>query len=36
MINKGTDQAWQGAVDGLRVNDTVADFEEGGAIIRKA
>jgi hypothetical protein len=36
MINKGTDQEWQGAVDGLRVNNTVADFEEGGVIIRKA
>ena len=36
IINKGTDFEWQGAVDGLRVNDTVADFEEGGVIVKKA
>jgi hypothetical protein len=36
MVNKGRDFEWQGAVDALRVNDTVADFEEGGVIIRSA
>ena len=34
MVNKGTDFEWQGAVDGLRVNNRVADFEEGGVVIR--
>ena len=27
-VSKGTDQLWHGAVDGLRVGDTVYDFEE--------
>jgi hypothetical protein len=36
VINKGRDFEWQGAVDALRVNDRVADFEEGGVIIRAA
>lgn len=34
MINKGRDFEWQGAVDALRVNGRVADFEEGGVVIR--
>ena len=35
-VAKGTDFAWQGAVDGLRVNGRVADFEEGGVVIKNA
>jgi hypothetical protein len=31
-ITKGRDHAWQGAVDGLRINGTVFDFEEHGVI----
>jgi Collagen triple helix repeat (20 copies) len=30
QITKGRDKAWQGAVDGLRINDQVFDFEEHG------
>ena len=33
QVTKGTDFAWQGAVDALRVNDRVADFEETGVIV---
>ena len=29
-ITKGRDNAWQGAVDGLRINGTIYDFEETG------
>ena len=29
-VTKGRDFAWQGAIDGLRVNSTVFDFEETG------
>ena len=29
-VSKGRDYFWSGAVDGLRVNDTVVDFEERG------
>ena len=29
-IVKGKDFFWSGAVDGLRINDTVVDFEETG------
>ena len=29
-VSKGRDYFWSGAVDGLRVNDTVFDFEERG------
>ena len=29
-VVKGRDNFWSGAVDGLRVNDTVVDFEETG------
>jgi hypothetical protein len=36
MINKGRDFEWQGAVDALRVNERIADFEEGGVIIEAA
>ena len=31
-ITKGRDFSWQGAVDGLRINDTVYDFEEHGVV----
>jgi hypothetical protein len=33
MINKGRDFEWQGAVDALRVNGRIADFEQGGVVI---
>jgi hypothetical protein len=37
MVNKGTDSVdFQGAVDALRVNGRVADFEEGGVVIKNA
>jgi hypothetical protein len=36
IINKGRDFEWQGAVDALRVNSRIADFEEGGVVIRAA
>jgi hypothetical protein len=29
-VSKGRDNFWSGAVDGLRINDTVVDFEETG------
>jgi hypothetical protein len=29
-VTKGKDFAWAGAVDGLRINDMVVDFEETG------
>jgi hypothetical protein len=29
-VSKGRDYAWQGAIDGLTINDTVFDFEEHG------
>ena len=35
-ITKGRDFSWQGAVDGLRINDTVYDFEETGVVERAA
>ena len=31
-VSKGRDYFWSGAVDGLRVNDTVVDFEERGVL----
>jgi hypothetical protein len=31
-IDKGRDDAWQGAVDALRINDQVFDFEQTGVI----
>lgn len=36
IVNKGRDFEWQGAVDALRVNSRIADFEEGGVVIRGA
>jgi hypothetical protein len=35
-VTKGRDHAWQGAVDGLQINDTVYDFEEHGVVERNA
>ncbi len=35
-VAKGKDNSWQGAVDGLRINDTVFDFEETGVFERAA
>jgi hypothetical protein len=35
MVSKGRDHAWSGAVDGLRVNDTVFDFERDGVFTAK-
>jgi hypothetical protein len=35
-ITKGRDFAWSGAVDGLRINSTVFDFEETGVFARSA
>ena len=35
-ITKGRDNSWQGAVDGLRINGTVFDFEETGVFERAA
>jgi hypothetical protein len=29
-VSKGRDFAWQGAVDGLRINGTIYDFEPLG------
>ncbi len=37
MVNKGRDSAyWTGAVDALRVNNRVADFEVGGITVKDA
>ncbi len=33
-VSKGRDNSWQGAVDGLKINDTVYDFEEMGVFER--
>ena len=33
-VTKGRDFSWQGAIDGLRINDTVFDFEETGVFAR--
>jgi hypothetical protein len=35
-ITKGRDHAWVGAVDGLRINDTIYDFEPLGVFERRA
>ena len=35
-ITKGRDQEWHGAVDGLRLGDTVYDFEESGVASQPA
>jgi hypothetical protein len=34
QVSKGRDDEWQGAVDGLRVNDEVFDFELFGVVTR--
>jgi hypothetical protein len=36
QITKGRDQEWQGAVDGLTINNTVYNFEENGVIAQQA
>jgi hypothetical protein len=33
QLTKGRDNSWQGAIDGLRVNDEVFDFEEDGVTV---
>ena len=33
-VTKGRDYEWHGAVDGLRINDKVFDFEETGVVTR--
>jgi len=33
-VSKGRDNSWQGAVDGLKINNTVYDFEETGVFER--
>jgi hypothetical protein len=35
-ITKGRDSAWHGAIDGLRLNDTIYDFEEYGVVTQPA
>ncbi|MEY2536203.1 MAG: hypothetical protein QOF29_4113, partial [bacterium] len=35
-VTKGRDLSWQGAIDGLRVNTDVFDFEETGVSTRTA
>jgi hypothetical protein len=35
-VSKGRDYEFHGAVDGLRINDTVFDFEETGVVERDA
>ena len=35
-ITKGVDNAWHGAIDGLRINDTVYNFEEHGVVAEPA
>jgi hypothetical protein len=34
LVGKGRDNMWIGAVDGLRLNDTIYDFEAGGVAAR--
>jgi hypothetical protein len=34
QVQKGRDKQWQGAIDGLRINDEVFDFEQFGVIAR--
>jgi hypothetical protein len=34
QVGKGRDSDWQGAIDGLRINDEVFDFEPFGVITR--
>ena len=33
-VTKGVDTAWHGAIDGLRINDTMYNFEEHGGSSR--
>jgi hypothetical protein len=33
-VTKGREYAWQGAVDGLTLNNVVYDFEEHGVLVR--
>ncbi|MGW2960980.1 hypothetical protein ACWDGI_21260 [Streptomyces sp. NPDC001220] len=35
-VSKGRDHLWTGAVDGLRINRTVYDFEADGVRTRRA
>ncbi|MER5412881.1 hypothetical protein ACWCYZ_42330 [Streptomyces virginiae] len=35
-VGKGRDNMWIGAVDGLRINRTIYDFEATGAKTRRA
>ena len=35
-VSKGRDNSFQGAVDGLRINGTVFDFEETGVFEQAA
>ena len=35
-VSYGRNEVWNGAVDGLRINDTIYDFEEYGVIERPA
>jgi len=35
-VGKGRDNMWIGAVDGLRINRTIYDFEAGGVRTRRA
>ncbi len=35
-VTRGRDFSWSGAIDGLRINDTVFDFEETGVFARTA
>jgi hypothetical protein len=35
-VTKGRDFSWQGAIDGLRINGKVFDFEEHGVLERPA
>jgi hypothetical protein len=34
QVQKGRDFAWQGAIDGLRINNEVFDFEQFGVLVR--
>ena len=34
QVQKGRDFAWQGAIDGLRINNEVFDFEQFGVVVR--
>jgi hypothetical protein len=34
QLQKGRDNAWQGAIDGFRINNEVFDFEQFGVVVR--